>query len=277
MKYQGIPTCNCCCTVKKLAKTPSIVALPTNIMRSQKLSWRGGQRYFVRTRWRTTSVIVEVEDAILGGGRELALVLGFCFYVGYLCEGRGCWYVVGLSLFVVLEKMFELCFRLRILYVVVPAGQLPSFPFPAFPSFSSWSPSPRVASNLSSHYLSLPQYLLTLYPSPSLNLTIPRQTHGKQSHSSTSLLASFFFTVPSQRWLSPHFASLSHVANRNPTPISYRTVARRAVPSLFSVCGFPCRVARRLEFSRWKTGDGVTSELRKQTRCDCLLVSRKVR
>jgi hypothetical protein len=61
-----MPTCSCCCTVMKLLNTPKIVALPTNIMSSQKLSCIAGQWYLVRT-WRTitVSVIVESEDAIL--------------------------------------------------------------------------------------------------------------------------------------------------------------------------------------------------------------------
>jgi len=55
-KYQGIPTCNCCCTVKKLALVPSIVALPTIMMSSQKFNCMAGQWYFVRVRATTTSV-----------------------------------------------------------------------------------------------------------------------------------------------------------------------------------------------------------------------------
>ena len=61
-----MPTCSCCCTVIKLLNTPKIVALPTNMMSSQKLSCIAGQWYLVRT-WRTitVSVIVVSEDAIL--------------------------------------------------------------------------------------------------------------------------------------------------------------------------------------------------------------------
>lgn len=65
---------------------PRIVQEPRSMMSSQKLSWSGGQWYFVRMRWRTTSVIVDAEEAIVSG----ASVCRFLFLArAEMCRGEG--------------------------------------------------------------------------------------------------------------------------------------------------------------------------------------------
>jgi hypothetical protein len=55
-----------------------MVALPTVMISSQKLSCTAGQWYFVRTRWTTTSVIVDSDDAMVLGGLRVVI----CFREG---------------------------------------------------------------------------------------------------------------------------------------------------------------------------------------------------
>lgn len=61
MTYHGVPSPNLSCMVMNCAKTPSSSEPATRMMRVQKLSWMGGQKY----RSRTTTLSDTNERAIV--------------------------------------------------------------------------------------------------------------------------------------------------------------------------------------------------------------------
>lgn len=79
-----------------------MVEEPTSIIRSQKFSCRGGHLYFVRTRWSTTSVIVEADDAIAKAASCPAQVVYERVLAFVLVENKVCFGMerMGVLLFV---------------------------------------------------------------------------------------------------------------------------------------------------------------------------------